>query len=407
MSESSTTGELVLVHSARQLLTLRGPAGPRRGSDMQDLGIIPEGAVLIRGGVIEDVGPTRRVANLVRAKRAREIDATGRVVIPGFVDPDAPLITRALSTGQRVWAEKGPAPVESLRVMSRRRMETRCASMAQTLASYGVAVAGASTVSADDPRNVIRILAVQKEMTDLPVRVRSVLTWPGKDAAGEESENSLEWLNAIRRRDLAGMVEFETADADFDRVLRPAELAMQRGFAVRFRSHGALEEKTVQLALQCGAIALHGLPPAAESILNDLARTNCVFVAPCAQLIERNPGSAEMVGAAIERGLAVALSSAFRTGAPGSLNMQYNLQLACSRLKLSPEQAITAATHNAAASLCLSDCAGSLAPGSPADLVIMDVPEYHQMFLRAGHHDVLTVMRAGRIVYRRPSLTLD
>jgi imidazolonepropionase len=108
---------------------------------MQELAIIPDGAVLIRDGMIEDVGPTRRVANLLRARRARELDATGRVVLPAFVDPDAPLVTKALSTGQKARLEKsaskddGPPIAESLRVMSRRRMEMRSTGMAHTLAS--------------------------------------------------------------------------------------------------------------------------------------------------------------------------------------------------------------------------------------------------------------------------------
>ena len=82
---NASAGELILLHSARQLLTLHGSTAPRRGPDMRNLAIIPDGAVLIRNGVIEDVGPTRRVANLVRAKRAREMDATGRIVLPAFV----------------------------------------------------------------------------------------------------------------------------------------------------------------------------------------------------------------------------------------------------------------------------------------------------------------------------------
>src|SRR5690242_2979948 len=162
---NASAGELVLLHSARQLLTLHGSPGPRRGPDMRNLAMVPDGALLIRNGVIEDVGPTRRVANLMRAKRAREVDATGRIVLPAFVDPDAPLVTQALSAGQKARIEKGAAGengsnVESLRVVSKRRMEMRSAAMAHALASYGVLTTGSSTGSVDDPKNVSRILAV-------------------------------------------------------------------------------------------------------------------------------------------------------------------------------------------------------------------------------------------------------
>src|SRR5581483_2269314 len=113
------------------------------------------------------------------------------------------------------------------------------------------------------------------------------------------------------------------------------------------------------------------------------------------------------VRSAIDSGLALALSSAFRAGAAGSLNMQFILHLACSRLKLTPEEAITAATHNAAAALRFADSAGSLAPGRPADLIVLDVPDYRDLMTRAGHHDVTIVMRAGRVIYRRPLLSLE
>src|SRR6185312_1480977 len=78
----------ILMRGARQLLTLRGPSGPRRGSAMQDLNIIPDGSVLIRGGVIEEGGSTRRIETLAPARQAREIDAVGTVVMPALVAPD-------------------------------------------------------------------------------------------------------------------------------------------------------------------------------------------------------------------------------------------------------------------------------------------------------------------------------
>ena len=83
---------LILIRGARQLLTLHGPSGPRRGADLRNLGIIGDGAVLIGDGLIREVGPTRRLENLVEARNAIEINAAGRVVLPGFVDSHTHLI---------------------------------------------------------------------------------------------------------------------------------------------------------------------------------------------------------------------------------------------------------------------------------------------------------------------------
>jgi imidazolonepropionase-like amidohydrolase len=77
----------LLIRGARQLLTARDAVEPRRGSRVNDLGIVPDGAVLINGTLIEQVGTTRRILNLNAARGATEIDASGCIVLPGFIDP--------------------------------------------------------------------------------------------------------------------------------------------------------------------------------------------------------------------------------------------------------------------------------------------------------------------------------
>ena len=79
-------GRTVLIRGARQLLTLRGPNAPRRGEAMRQLGVIEDGAILISDGIITNVGPSRRLENLAEARSAEEINAAGRVVMPGFID---------------------------------------------------------------------------------------------------------------------------------------------------------------------------------------------------------------------------------------------------------------------------------------------------------------------------------
>lgn len=173
-SELLSRDHWTLVRNARQLLTLHGPGGPRRGAVMTDLGIVPKGALLIRNGIIEDVGSARRVENLAGARRAREIDATGRVVMPAFVDADMALVIRA-APGEY---EEGILRDDwaALRTMSRKRVLARAGAMAAECARYGCLAVGAHTRCATDIQNIGKVLRVHRSLQLKPLRIRSILS---------------------------------------------------------------------------------------------------------------------------------------------------------------------------------------------------------------------------------------
>ena len=103
----------------------------------------------------------------------------------------------------------------------------------------------------------------------------------------------------------------------------------------------------------------------------------------------------------IDAGAAVALATDFNPGTCPTLNMQFVLSLACSAMRMTPAEAISAATLNAAYSLRRSERLGSLEPGKQADLAIMDVKDYREVpYYFAWNHCVMTVKR-GRIIYSR------
>ncbi|MBV8896013.1 MAG: hypothetical protein JO051_05865, partial [Acidobacteriaceae bacterium] len=93
--------QLLLLQGAKQVLTLRGPRGVRRGAALRDLGVIEDGAVLLRDGVIAEVGSTRRLENLKDARAAIEIPANGRIVVPGFVDAHVSLRIDPAHSGEK------------------------------------------------------------------------------------------------------------------------------------------------------------------------------------------------------------------------------------------------------------------------------------------------------------------
>ena len=151
---------ITLIRGARQLLTLRGSPGPRRGADLQNLGMIPAGAVLIAGGEILEVGPSRRIENLALARNAQEIDASGCVVLPGFVDCDVHVVQDGQERSPRALTLFGLRAVEEA---------IRCGTTAMEAKSEpGLSIPGA-----------MKVLRVHATLRQLPFTFVSTIVTPG------------------------------------------------------------------------------------------------------------------------------------------------------------------------------------------------------------------------------------
>ena len=110
---------------------------------------------------------------------------------------------------------------------------------------------------------------------------------------------------------------------------------------------------------------------------------------------------------AVDAGAAIALASGYRTIESAVMSPQYLMHLAVARYGLSPEEAIVATTYNAACSLRMSHVIGSIEPGKVADLLVMDVPDYSELWRRPGNHDISLVVRAGKVLWRRNPVGVD
>jgi imidazolonepropionase len=362
---------------------------------MQDLNIISDGSVLIRGGVIEEVGTTRRIENLAPARQAREIDAAGRVVMPAFVDPDAVLAAPGP-------ARTGQSPEPDISRMSWRRLESRAAGAAADLARYGVLTAGAHTLAAPDLPNTVRALRLHHRLQSRPLRIRSVFSPQLHLHTDDPLQIAGAWMPAIINRKLASLLEIPDAPASTQTTL--AEAAAAAGFHIRIRLPETCPANTCELAWAAGAISLVGGVPDVSTVTRNLALAGCVTVEAGARILAGRASSARR---AIDEGTPLALASGYRENISSSMNPQFLLYLAGHALGMTAEEAIVATTYNAACSLRFSHVTGSVAPGKSADLCLMDVDDYHELARRAGHHDVSLVMRAGKVVYRRAGVAVD
>ena len=386
------------------------------------LNVVKNGALLIRNGVIEDVGPSRRVENLAGAKKAREIDATGKLVMPAFVDADMALVIPAPIEKQ----SDGPARdcASALRIMSRKRVHAGAMEMAAEWARYGCLSVGAHTGCASDLKNIGKVLRTHQSLQAKPLRIRSifspVIPWDsGKSHASSVDTVISRWLPAVRTKKLASVMEItigrrdSTGENPVDPSIENPQLrtlavaASGLGYAIRLYSATRLEPFHLQLALSAGAIAVVAPNDSLRAFTGPLGAIGCVRVIPATEGFEEGAGGAPDIRRAIGDGAAIAISSSYRPSGPLSFNMQYLLYLAVHRLGMSAEEAIIATTWNPACSLRLSHVASSLEPGKQADLLVMEVPDYHELPRRAGHHDASLVIKKGRVVFRSAPLILD
>ena len=181
------------------------------------LNVVKNGALLIRNGVIQDVGPSRRVENLAGAKKAREIDATGKLVMPAFADADMALVIPAPIEKQSDGSTRDCS--SALRIMSRKRVQAGAAEMAAEWARYGCLSVGAHTGCASDLKNIGKVLRTHQALQAKPLRIRSifspVIPWDsGKSHASSVDTVVNKWLPAVRTKKLASVIEITIGRRD-------------------------------------------------------------------------------------------------------------------------------------------------------------------------------------------------
>ncbi|HMC62998.1 MAG TPA: amidohydrolase family protein, partial [Candidatus Solibacter sp.] len=146
---------------------MRGPKGPRRGLALDELSIISDGALLVRDGVVLEVGPSRRVENLALARDAVEINAAGRVVMPGFVDSHTHLAFPLIGAG----SGDHDAAVRAVRANTGQRLEAKARAYLEAMARHGTTTVEVKTGCGPDESAESKMLRVLSVFKQEPVEV--------------------------------------------------------------------------------------------------------------------------------------------------------------------------------------------------------------------------------------------
>lgn len=413
----------MLLHSASQLLTLAGP--PQRGDRLGELGLIPDGALLLRDGIIIAVGTSTDL----RARYPDEprLDASGRVVMPGFVDPHTHVMwagDRAAEFEQRLqgktYLEILQAGGGILSTMRSTRQATIDTLMAETrprlqrMFLHGTTTMEAKTgYGLDLPGELKMLEALVRLDAEGPSEL--ALTFLGAHAVPPEFIDDAEGYTRVVCREMLPAVKSwweahsagkpmpfvdvfcETGAFSLAQTRQIFESARSLGFPLKVHADEFDNLGGAALAAEFGAASADHLVATSPEDIRILAESGTVAVAlPCTPfgLAHSHYTPARDILAA---GGLLALASDINPGTAWCESMQFALALACRYLKLTPAQAIAAATINAAAAIRRAGQVGSLEPGKQADLLILDVPDYRHLGYRFGTNLVHTVIKKGRV----------
>ena len=414
-----TLKEILLVNCS-QLVTLAGPARPRIGVEMRELAIIPDGAMLVRSGRIVAVGRRAEVEPLADID-AEVIDAGGRVVTPGFVDAH----THLIFGGNRA-----------------NEFEMRCEGMTyQQISEHGGGIR--STVRSTRAASEADLVAIGKKHADWFLR-GGTTTVEAKSGYGLSTEQELKILRATRavgfetplrcvptflgahevpeeyRGNLRGYVDLvvnemlpQVADQELARycdifcepktfpvaeAILVLSAAKALGLGLRCHADQFTCSGAAQLAAELGAKTADHLEQsdAASIVALEAAGVQPVLL----------PGSVYAIGsqkyaparAMIEAGLGVVIATDFNPGSSPTASMAMVLSLACTQMKMTPAEALTAATINAACSLDLQREVGSLEAGKVADFVVHDAADYREIPYWFGGHKPSMVFAGGNLI---------
>ncbi len=394
--------ESILIRGARQLLTLRGPKGLRHGSSAAELHIIQDGAALIRDGVLVEVGPSRRVENLAEARGAIEVNAAGRVVMPGFVDAHTHLVYPCAGVN----GQDRYGAARAIQTATGQRLEQRAKSYLQAMARHGTTTVEVKTGAGLDESAEAKLLRVVSALRNDPLDlIPAFLFRPAPALDGASLPATVAWmvdefLPRIRRRG----VRFADARWDGDAETLPyldqyLQRARALGFSCRVHAEQADVEAAIRLGIRHQLSSIDHLEEAGPAEVRQLAEAGILAtLLPCAAAgaVWRQAPARAM----LDSGIAIALGTDFNPQDNPALNMQMVVAMACLRAGMRVEEAIVAATINGAYALGCGDTAGSLEPGKIADVLILNASHYQDLRNGMGTNLVHLTMKRGRFIYQ-------
>lgn len=414
---------MLAIANCKQLVTLAGPQRPRMAAEMRELSIISDGAVLVNNGRIEKIGTGAEIESLIRPD-TEVLDAGGRVVLPGFVDAHThPVFAgtrtnefeeRATGATYQEIASRGGGIQATVRATREATLDQlvfvgkhyadwflRCGTTTiEAKSGYGLTL--------EDELKLLR--AIQR--LNIETALRYVPTFlgahdiPPEYKARRDQYVTLlidEMIPRVGREKLAGYCDVFCEKNVFttDEAWRILSAARCHGLLLRVHADQLSLSGGARLAAELGAITAdhleycdsNGITALKEAGVQPVLLPGSVYTLGS----NRYPAAREM----IDVGLAVVLATDFNPGSSPTVSMPMILSLASTHMRMSPAEALTAATINAAYSIGRGSELGSLDEGKVADLVIYDLNDYRDLSYFFGLEHAWRVYAGGKLVFSR------
>ena len=410
------------IRHAAELVTCKGPA-PKKGKDMADIGLIYDGGVLIHDDKIFAVGTTEELDKMINMDEYEVIDASGKTVLPGFVDSHTHYIFGGYRANEFSWRLKGDtymsimerggginatvvptkeATLEELVEIGKERMNR--------MLEFGVTtVEGKSGYGMDCDTEIKQLRAMKKLDEIHPVDVVTTFLGPHSvlpQYKGKEREFTdmllTDVMPIVKEENLAEFADifceknvFEIEDSEY--YLTKAK---EMGFKLKVHADEIVSLGGAELAARTGAFSADHLLKASDEGIKQMAESGVIStLLPATAFCLKEPFAPARK--MIDSGCAVALASDLNPGSCFTNNIPLLVALGCIYMGMSIEEVITALTINGAAAVDRADTIGSLEPGKKADIIFLKFPSIHFMPYHSTINLVETVIKNGETVYHK------
>jgi imidazolonepropionase len=388
---------LALLH-ASQLVTLSGPKRPRVGKELAELGIIPDGGILVRDRKIDIVGSSEEIEK--KSSGVDVVDLGGRVALPGFVDAHTHLVfagnrlddfeRRARGETYEQIAKAGGgiwSTVEKTRAASEDELLEVAKRHAEWFLKCGTTTVEAKSgygLTFEDELKILRVLRHLTSQTPLEI----VATFLGVHAVPRETSPDKyvelvinKMLPQVAKDKLAEFCDVfcERGYFDIEQSRKILTAAKKLGLKLRGHVDQLSNSGGAKLMAELDATTADHLEKADEQGISALKAGNVQPVLLPGSVYALGSTSYPRAREMIAAGLAVVLATDFNPGSSPTPSMSMVLSLACTHMKMSPAEAITAATINPAYSLNRGNKIGSLEAGKLANIAVFDCEDYREL----------------------------